>query len=122
MTLLHVLLVGIGGFFGAISRFFINEFVKSKFQISFPIATTFVNLLGSFLIGLFFGFQLQAFPMLLLGTGFMGSFTTFSTFSFEGMQLFTQNKYKELFIYCFLHFVFGILLALTGFVIGNVLR
>ncbi|MEH7443482.1 CrcB family protein, partial [Bacillus sp. JJ1122] len=55
MSMLNVFLVGIGGFFGAVSRFSVSQFINKKFSFKFPIATLFINLLGSFLLGLIIG-------------------------------------------------------------------
>ena len=94
-----VLAVGIGGFFGAISRYLIATWVQ-KFSSSsfFPVGTLSVNVLGSFLIGfLYLYFSQTIHPTLkaMLITGFLGALTTFSTFSLETLLLLQEGLYLK---------------------------
>ena len=91
------LLVGLGGFVGAILRYWISGWIQSGF-VAFPIGTLAVNFLGSLLLALImyaseyrglFGEEARVF----LTIGVLGSFTTMSTFSFESMKLLEQSKY-----------------------------
>jgi fluoride exporter len=90
------LLVGLGGFFGAILRYWLSGWIQSSF-VSFPIGTLGVNFLGSLLLALImyaseyrglFGEEARVF----LTIGVLGSFTTMSTFSFESMKLLEQGE------------------------------
>lgn len=121
MTFTHLLLVGFGGFFGAISRFSISQYMNNKYSFRIPVATMVINILGSFLLGLLLGIGLSQSTLLLLGTGFMGAFTTFSTFKLEGIQLHLNNKKKEFYIYNLLSYVGGILAAFLGIVLGQMI-
>lgn len=112
------LYVAIGGFFGAISRFGISNYIKAKYPSTFPISTLIVNLLGSFLLGLIIGANLVNSWKLLLGTGFMGAFTTFSTFKLDSIQLYMKNK-RILILYLGISYTFGILLAFAGIKLGE---
>ena len=92
--LVKALIVGLGGFAGAITRFVISEWLSEKVQ-QFPLATLLVNLLGSFLLSaLLFGVFNQKLLSneyrLLLMVGFCGSLTTMSTFAMDFFQL-NQN-------------------------------
>lgn len=86
-----VLSVGLGGFFGAIGRFWLSGFAQ-RFGDRFPWGTLSVNLLGSFILGLFATlfiervFVSQEIRLFLL-VGLLGAFTTYSTFSLETMNL-----------------------------------
>jgi CrcB protein len=82
--MIELLSVAVGGFFGAICRFGLSRSLQKK-RI-FPIGTLAVNLTGAFLLGLLAGIQLKGNGYLLLGIGFMGAFTTFSTFKLESEQ------------------------------------
>ena len=91
------LLVGLGGFVGAILRYWISGWIQSGF-ITFPIGTLGVNFLGSLLLAIImyaseyrglFGEEARVF----LTIGVLGSFTTISTFSFESMKLLEQSDY-----------------------------
>jgi fluoride exporter len=112
-----ILLVVFGGFFGAISRYFISSWAKKKFNASFPVGTITVNLVGSFFLGYFFA---GSFEMIysLLGVGFLGAFTTFSTMNVEAVQLFLKKKTIIAIVYLILTYFFGVLLAFIGFYIG----
>lgn len=114
-----IALVAIGGFFGAMSRFGMNSLIKSKYPLTFPLATLFVNLVGSFLLGLIFGAHLENTWRLLLGTGFMGAFTTFSTFKLENIQLHAKGNWKVMILYLGISYTFGILLAFIGMKLGS---
>lgn len=90
------LLVGLGGFFGAVLRYWISGWIQSGF-VAFPMGTLGVNFLGSLLLALImhaseyrglFGEEARAF----LAVGALGSFTTMSAFSFESMKLLEQGE------------------------------
>ena len=90
-----LIFVGIGGFFGANARYLLSlwtdSFLVSRWGV-FPYGTLMVNVLGSFglaLLGVWFGARSGMSPQLrlLVGTGFFGAFTTFSTFANESISL-----------------------------------
>ncbi len=82
----NIFLIGAGGFLGAICRFLLCEFVEAQ------LGTLSVNVLGSFMLGLimydteYIGF-ISPKGKLALGTGFMGAFTTFSTFAVQSFTM-----------------------------------
>ena len=91
------LLVGLGGFVGAILRYWVSGWIQSGF-VAFPFGTLAVNFLGSLLLALImyaseyrglFGEETRVF----LTIGVLGSFTTMSTFSFESMKLLEQSEH-----------------------------
>ena len=91
------IIVGLGGFFGAILRYWVSGWIQSGF-ISFPFGTLGVNFIGSLLLALImyaseyrglFGEETRVF----LTIGVLGSFTTMSTFSFESMKLLEQSEH-----------------------------
>ncbi|MGG0719381.1 fluoride efflux transporter CrcB [Robertmurraya massiliosenegalensis] len=107
-------LVAVGGFFGAISRFSISNFVKKKKQTKFPIGTLIVNLVGSFFLGyLFAGIPEHIYA--ILGVGFLGAFTTFSTMNVEAMQLLNEKRVSIGILYLSITYFFGVILAICGY-------
>ena len=113
------LLVGIGGFFGAIARFAVSNYVKARYGGAFPYSTFFINVLGSFLLGLLVGSSVDDRVLLLFGTGFMGAFTTFSTFKLELTQLGVGKKGNVFFSYITASYVCGIAAAFCGFFVAS---
>jgi len=85
----ELLLIGMGGFLGAIFRYLISGIVPVKFGL--PVGTLTVNLIGSFILGFLLYSSLFAPTSteykLFIGTGFCGALTTFSTFSYETFAL-----------------------------------
>ena len=95
--LLKILFVGLGGLSGAISRYLLSSWIKDRFQSSFPYGTLTVNLVGCFLFGLiFYGLErkqgLAPHVKELILIGFLGSFTTFSTFGYETLEMLEKGR------------------------------
>ena len=89
--------IGIGGFAGAVARYGISTWLSARWGVAFPYGTLFVNLSGSFGLCLMVamlskGLDLVPHLRLALTVGFLGSYTTFSTFSAEALQLFENGQ------------------------------
>lgn len=112
--------IGVGGFLGANFRFIIGNLAKKYFHGHFPLGTFFVNLLGSFLLGLLFALSREGSGSIysFLGIGFMGAFTTFSTMNVEGIQLIVEGRTSISILYLGATYFFGICLAFVGFYFG----
>jgi CrcB protein len=111
-----ILLVGAGSFIGGICRYLLSVFIQSKSAIVFPFGTLMVNLAGCFVIGCLYGLS-EKWPLstetrLLLITGILGGFTTFSSFSIESFLLFRDGHSGWAVIYILTSVLAG--LALTG--------
>ena len=82
--------VGVGGFAGAITRYAIGVYIGSRYGVGFPYGTFVINVSGSFLVGLILTLlaRTTASPYwrYLLPIGFIGAYTTFSTFEYETLQ------------------------------------
>ncbi len=124
----QLLVVGFGGFFGAISRYSISSWVQKRtpnFQVA---GTLIVNVIGCLLIGLLMGFILQKTWLadsprmkLLLITGFLGSLATFSTFGYEPVQSIQIQDMRTAFLNVSLNLVLGIIAVFAGLLIAQFL-
>ncbi|SDK37309.1 fluoride efflux transporter CrcB [Nonomuraea jiangxiensis] len=85
-----ILLVALGAAIGAPLRYLTDRLVQARHDSVFPWGTLVVNLTGSFVLGLLVGLPADATWSVLLGTGFCGTLTTYSTFSYETLRL-AQN-------------------------------
>lgn len=115
--IVHVMMVGLGGFFGAIARYAVSKKLNHSAGASIPLGTLTVNLVGSFLLGIITGMQADIIILLLFGTGFMGAFTTFSTLKLEMTELYRNDYKKILILYIIITYGLGIILALLGYMI-----
>ena len=93
MTFLEIVMVGIGGFFGAIIRYWTAK--KMNHSASIPSGTLVVNLIGALLIGLVFGLEISRVWTLLLASGLAGALTTFSTLNKELIELWRNGERKH---------------------------
>jgi CrcB protein len=107
-----------GGFLGAAARYGIQSLLASRWPAKLPFGTLLVNLLGSFLLGWIAGSGMRESMALFLGTGFMGAFTTFSTFKRESMHLFRRGEGKTGLLYLGLTYFLGIGAAWIGICLG----
>jgi len=85
------LLVGLGAALGAVGRYVIDQAVSRHRATPFPAGTWIINVTGSFVLGLLTGLTahhgLSTHVLTVLGTGVLGGYTTFSTFSYETVRL-----------------------------------
>lgn len=114
--LVNYLFIGIGGIFGALARYAIGKWIAERWQSSFPLGTFFINLAGAFALGIlvtFFAKFLPAYSNLkvMTTTGFLGAFTTFSTYTYESLRLIENGQYYQAFKYVVLSTILGIVLA-----------
>jgi CrcB protein len=91
-------LIGIGGVFGANARFLISTWAAGRWGTTFPFGTLIVNVSGCFLMGALLQLVADYFgndepATLLLATGFLGAYTTFSTFAYETVALGRQQNH-----------------------------
>ncbi|KJE27762.1 fluoride efflux transporter CrcB [Geobacillus thermoleovorans] len=112
------LFVAIGGFFGAMARYIVSRWAARR-SPRFPLGTLIVNLLGSFLLGWLAGSGAADAAKLLVGTGFMGAFTTFSTLKWESVQLIQQRQCVKSMAYLAVTYLFGVWLAWVGYHAGR---
>lgn len=116
--MIDTLWVAVGGFLGACARFLLSAWGNKKLHPVLPRVTLFINLSGSFLLGLLAGGAWSEELYVFLGTGFMGAYTTFSTFNMENVQLIKKKEWQVLAVYVALSYGGGIVLAGIGFHTG----
>lgn len=114
----NILLVGLGGAIGSILRYLCQK----NLNYSFPYGTLLVNVLGCLLIGLLWGLftkHIDEPKRLLLVTGFCGGFTTFSSFTYEGVQMMMENRWFPFVLYTALSVILGLLATYLGYKIAS---
>lgn len=100
----QLLLVAVGGALGSCLRHLVNIWSARLFGVGFPWGTLGVNVLGSFMMGVFIELLLRRFEgsaelRLLVATGFLGGFTTFSAFALDTADLFGRDLLAQAFSY-----------------------
>lgn len=89
--------VALAGGLGAAVRYIVDGFIRSKSPAGYPWPTTLINISGSLVLGFLTGLAVEALPpsdlTIVLGTGFLGGYTTFSTASYETVQLVRDHRY-----------------------------
>lgn len=108
-----------GGLLGAVARYATSAFFSARWPTRIPLGTLLVNVAGSFLLGWIAGSALDGQMAIFLGAGFMGAFTTFSTFKLESVNLFRQGHGKTGILYMGLTYLLGIGAAWLGFWAGT---
>lgn len=113
------LAIAVGGTLGCWARYAMTNLVQAIYGRDFPYATLSINVLGSFLMGFLFIETLERLtisPQLRIGilTGFLGGFTTFSTFAMETLLLVEQGDTGKSILYVALSLVLGVLAAVGG--------
>lgn len=116
---MKILLIGCGGFFGALARFYVSKGTMMLFGNRIPYGTLAVNVIGSFLLGLIFTLSVEKLAIsenvrFFAAVGFLGAFTTFSTFSVESLYLLEDSAYLSAFIYIMGNLILSLSAAFAG--------
>ena len=124
--LVNVLLVAVGGGLGAAARYLAGLWIVARLGADFPWGTLFVNVTGSFLIGIILvlveGGELPPGTRLFLAVGVLGGYTTFSSFSYETLQLLGgEGSLGPVLFNAFGQLLVGLLAVYLGVVCGRVL-
>lgn len=123
MTPLLFALLALAGGVGAAARFVLDGVIRTRLKTAFPWATTVINVSGSLVLGALTGLTLvQLLPEQLgvvLGAGFLGGYTTFSTASYETVQLIRQGRYGASLLSGLLMLVLSVAAASLGLWIGS---
>lgn len=118
-TLTRYLAVAAGGALGAMARYFLNNSVLARAAAPFPTATFIINVTGSFILGFFLTlvterFSVSPYLRVAVAVGFVGAYTTFSTFEYETVVLVRERGYLLAFLYVASSFIFGFAAVWSG--------
>lgn len=117
-----IFIVGMGSFAGGALRYYLSTLIKCWCGQGFPYGTLAVNLIGCLAFGMLFAIFQRAEATctswcLLLTTGFCGGFTTFSTFSYEGMMMLQSGNYLGFATYMAISIILGLALMAAGYAV-----
>jgi CrcB protein len=119
-----VWLVALAGACGALGRYGVHELVQSRTASRFPYGTVVVNVSGSFALGLLVGLVtyqgLDADVRTVIGTGFLGAYTTFSSFSYDTFGLFEAGASRAALVNALGSVAVGLVAATAGFALAGV--
>ena len=123
---MKILIIGFGGFIGAILRYSISGWIHKLFGSGMPYGTLAVNVIGSFILGfiLFYSEDRQSFSPLwrtFIAVGIMGALTTFSTFSYETFAMIQESLYLKAVWNITLNIITTILAIWAGMVLSRIL-
>ncbi len=122
----NYLIIGVGGFLGAVTRYAVSLWIGQRWGRVFPLGTFFINVSGSFLIALVMSLsteRLMVSPQwrLFLAVGFLGAYTTFSTFEFETGNLLRDGEWMIAGLNVVLSVVAGFIALKIGDVISKMI-
>ena len=124
---MHILLIGVGGFFGAIARYLVDGWVSGSTKVgAFPLGTFVINISGAFALGILFALALEKAaidprirgPLMI---GFLGAYTTFSTLMLESWRLAEDGSWGLALLNVGLSGVLGMCAVFAGLTLGRAL-
>lgn len=119
-------MVGFGGFLGSVARFWIGSYITYRMGARFPYGTFVINISGSFLIGLIVTLLAERAHwspnlLYLIPIGFIGAYTTFSTFVFEAFRSVRIGDHLMALLYVMLSVIIGFIAVWLGVFTGKTL-
>src|SRR6266404_1542836 len=123
-TLTNYMAVAVGGALGACLRYYLGSSVLSRTAVPFPTATFIINVTGSFILGFFLTLvtdRVSVSPQLRLAiaVGFVGAYTTFSTFEYETARLVEEGDFLYAFLNIALSFTIGFAAVWAGIIVAR---
>jgi CrcB protein len=111
--------IALGGMLGANARYVFGLYIADRLGTSFPYGTFVINVTGSLVIGFFLTLVSERLPLnplwrLFFATGFLGAYTTFSTYSYETATLIRDGAYTSALVYCLGSVVVGLVGVIAG--------
>jgi fluoride exporter len=119
---MELVLVGIGGALGSLTRFKLGKVISERITTTFPLGTFLINITGALLLGFISSLDINKNMYLFFADGFLGAYTTFSTFMYEGFNLFQENEKLNAFIYIAGSLFIGVIGYATGFELGKLIK
>ncbi len=123
--LIRIALVGLGGALGAVARYLLGLWIATRVSPDFPWSTFLINISGSFLIGIVLGLasagQISSETRLFLAVGVLGGYTTFSTFSYESLELLMDGSIRSFFLNTLGQLSCGLIAVYAGLVVSRLL-
>ena len=118
------IVIGLGGFLGANVRYLVGGWIADRMGVGFPYGTLAINVTGSFIIGLFLTLISERFvappsARLFFAIGFLGAYTTFSTFTFESLALLQSRAYLLAATNLVGSLVLGMVAVTLGVIVGR---
>ena len=124
--MIQILAIAAGGAVGSVLRYAVSTGVYSVLGRNFPYGTLAVNVIGSFLMGLLFVLMVERLDMsavwrMAILVGFLGAFTTFSTFSIETVNLLQGGDFMRAFLNVTVSVAFCLVATWVGFRLGRLI-
>lgn len=115
---------GLGGFFGANARYLVSGWAAERWGASFPYGTFVINVTGSFILGFFLAFAQQRpwvhpTSRLMFAVGFVGAYTTFSTYTYESILLMQDGQMILAMTNIVGSVLAGLIAVIAGLALGN---
>jgi CrcB protein len=114
--------VGVCGAAGAYARHRLSLAIIAWRPTRFPLGTFAVNMSGTFALGLLTGAQVAGEAMLVIGTGLLGAYTTFSTWMVDAQRLGEDREWMRMWLYLVSSMLLGLAATALGWVLGEALR
>ncbi len=123
-SVIKIFAVAAGGACGAVARYLINVSPVARAFESFPLSTFLINISGSLAIGFLMAITVERFELgetakLALIVGFLGAFTTFSTYEMEIFSLMRERQFVSAIFYAVISLVVGLIAVTAGFELGR---
>ena len=123
--MLKYVMIGVGGFAGAIARYLLGNYIGSRLGFRFPYGTLVINVSGSFLVGLSMALFARTTASLywryLIPIGFIGAYTTFSTFEYETLRAIQDGQLATGLLNVAVSVITGFAAVWLGDVMGRVM-
>ena len=125
-TLRNPIAISLGAIAGALSRYYLTLWFAHRFGVAFPYGTFFINLTGCLIMGFFITFSLERVTTippdlrLLVTTGFLGAYTTFSTYGLESLKLLRDRNFTSASFYWVGSAILGIICVQLGVILARI--